>query len=77
MLSMDSGNSKHKPWLLHVPTRVLLAMKLWLGIPLFDDTPSGVRCSCGHIMDVFGDHLLGCGHDGMRTRCHIALKDIV
>ena len=39
----------------------------WLGIPSFASTDS-IRCSCGSVVDQFGDHLLGCGHGLMRIR---------
>ena len=48
----------------------------WLGIPLFTSTDP-IRCSCGSVVDRFGDHLLGCGHGPMRIRRHDALCDIV
>ena len=48
----------------------------WLGIPVFASTDS-IRCSCGIVVDRFGDHLLGCGHGPMRIRRHDALCDIV
>ena len=48
----------------------------WLGIPVFASTDS-IRCSCGNVVDRFGDHLLGCGHGPMRIRRHDALCDIV
>ena len=48
----------------------------WLGIPLFTSTDP-IRCSCGSVVDRFGDHLLGCGHGLMRIRRHDALCDIV
>ena len=48
----------------------------WLGIPLFASTGS-IRCSCGSVVDQFGDHLLGCGHGPMRIRRHNALCDVV
>ena len=40
----------------------VVAVKLWLGIPIFPSLSNSIRCTCGHIIDVFGDHLLGCGH---------------
>ena len=48
----------------------------WLGIPVFASTDS-IRCSCGNVVDRFGDHLLGCGHGPMRIRRHDALCDFV
>ena len=47
----------------------------WLGIPILSSTDS-VRCSCGSVVDQFGDHLLGCGHAPMRIHWHDALCDI-
>ena len=51
----------------------------WLGIPLFTSTDP-IRCSCGSVVDRFGDHLLGCmwpSHGPMRIRRYDALCDIV
>ena len=36
-----------------------------------------IHCSCGSVVDQFGDHLLGCGHGPMRIRQHDALCDVV
>ena len=32
---------------------------------------------CGHTIDSFGDHFLGCGHGSLQSRCHNALQDII
>ena len=38
----------------------IVALRVWLGIPIFN-LPSDVkRCTCGAIIDKFGDHVLGC-----------------
>ena len=55
----------------------VIAVKLWLGIPIFPDFPKAIRCMCGHTIDSFGDHLLGCGHGSLRSRRHNALHDII
>ena len=55
----------------------VVAVKLWLGIPIFPSLSNSIRYTCGHIIDVFGDHLLGCGHGPLRTKRHDALRDIV
>ncbi|XP_062518264.1 uncharacterized protein LOC134193447 [Corticium candelabrum] len=55
----------------------VIAVKRWLGIPIFPDFPEAIRCMRGHTIDSFGDHLLECGHDSLRSRCHNAIRDIV
>ena len=55
----------------------VLAVKLWLGIPLFNCHSNPVRFPCGQVIDPYGHHLLECGHDGNRTRRHDALPDVV
>ena len=47
-----------------------IAVKLWLGIPIFPDFFQATRCMCGHTIDSFGDHLL-------QFRCHNDLRDIM
>ena len=32
---------------------------------------------CGHIIDFYGDHVLGCGHGPLRIKRHNALCDII
>ena len=73
-------------WLLAIPNSKLglamalhefvIAVKLWLGIPISPDFPKAILCMCGHTIDSFGDHLLGCGHGSLRSRRHNALRDI-
>ena len=55
----------------------VIAVKLWLEIPIFPDFSKAIRCMCGHTIDSFGDHLLGCGHGSLRSRRHNALRDII
>ena len=50
------------------------ALRYWLGIPLF---PASVRCSCGTVIDSFGDHILGCGNGPLRIRRHDAICDVI
>ena len=81
-----SSHAYASAWLRAIPSVSLgLAMSgqefvcslwYWLGIPLFTFTDP-IRCSCGSVVDRFGDHLLGCGHGPMRIRRHDALCDIV
>ena len=55
----------------------VIAVKLWLGIPIFPDFPKAIRGMCGHTIDSFGDHLLGCGlwsRYSLRSRRHNALR---
>ena len=37
-----------------------VALRLRLGILLFQSHPNALRCACGQSIDKFGDHLLGC-----------------
>ena len=54
----------------------LVALKVWLGIPL-NPLSSPVVCPCSNIIDRYGDHLLGCSHGPYRIRRHNALRDII
>jgi len=81
-LSHSSGASSG--WLKAIPQvslalaipgpEFMVALRLWLGIPLFPLSP---LCSCLTSIDQFGDHLLECSHGPMRIRRHDALVDIV
>ena len=42
-----------------------ISLRFWLGIPLFPSNLGSKRCFCGQILDQFGDHLLGCGHNNL------------
>ena len=52
----------------------VVALRYWLGIPLF---PVSARCSCGTVIDGFGDHVLGCGDSRLRIRRHDAICDVI
>ena len=54
-----------------------ISLRLWLGIPLFPSDLGSKRCFCGQILDQFGDHLLGCGHNNLRIRRHDTLSDVL
>ena len=58
------------------PHEITVALKLWLGIPIISPLQS-IRCSCGCVIDCFGDHVLGCGHGSLRSKRHDALRDII
>ena len=53
------------------------AVRMWLGIRLFPSPPQSLRCTCGPIIDEFGDHLLGCAHGPLRIKRHDALRNII
>ena len=55
----------------------IIATRIWLGIPLFPDSPDSLRCVCGSIIDPQGDYLLGCGYDSALNRRYNALCDII
>ncbi|XP_062506000.1 uncharacterized protein LOC134182590 [Corticium candelabrum] len=58
------------------PREFVTALRLRLGVPVFSPPPRSIRCVCGHILDVFGDHALGCS-SSLRIRRHDALCDTV
>ena len=55
----------------------IIAIRIWLGIPLFTDSSDSLSCVCGSIIDPHGDHLLGCGYDSALNRHHNALCDTI
>ena len=58
------------------PAEFVVALRLWLGIPVFSNTDSPL-CVCGQMIDHFGDHLMGCGHGPLCIRQHNALSDLI
>ena len=56
------------------PHNFIIALRLWLGVPLFPTSP---LCTCLSVIDQFGDHLLGCSHGPLRIQRHNALVSIV
>ena len=55
-------------------TEFVVAVHIWLGIPLF---PTVQLCSCSSSIDSYGDHLLGCSYGPLRIRRHDALTRIL
>ncbi len=53
-----------------------VALKLWLKISIISPLQS-MRCSCGRVIDCFGDHLLRCGHGYLRSKRHDVQRDII
>ena len=56
------------------PHEFVIAVRLWLGVPLFPLLP---LCTCLSVIDQFSDHLLGCSHGPLCIQCHDALVSIV
>ena len=49
-----------------------------MGIPIFNLPSDAKRCTCGAIIDKFGDHLLGCSQEqNLRMKRHNALCEVV
>ncbi|XP_062502891.1 uncharacterized protein LOC134179892 [Corticium candelabrum] len=59
------------------PQEFMVALCMWLGIPVFASPPSSVRCPCGTVIDPHGDHVLGCGHGSLRNKRHDTLCDVI
>ena len=84
LLALSSSFSS--AWLKAVPTpslglaipgpEFLVALHQYLGLPILTPT-SNVRCACSSIVDLFGDHWLGCGVGPHRTGRHNALRDVI
>ena len=55
----------------------ILACIYWLGISIFTDSQQAARCPCGHVMDCFGDHVLGYGHGLLRIIRHNAISEVI
>ena len=53
------------------------ASKIWLSLPFFSSQSCNLRCTCGHVLDKYLDHLLGCGRRSLRTKRHNALRDVL
>ena len=50
------------------PHDFIIALRLWLGVPLFPLLP---LCTCLSAIDQFGDHLLGCSRGPLRIQRHV------
>ena len=55
----------------------IIAIRIWLGISLFPNSPDSLKCVCGSIIYPHGDHLLSCSYDSALNRHHNALCDII
>ena len=53
-----------------------VALRLWLGLSVFSSSKIP-RCICGQVVDIEGDHLLGCRQDPIRCSRHDAIRDII
>ena len=81
-----SHHSCASAWLQAIPSEPLsltlsgqkfvVALRYWLGIPLFHGS---ARCSCGVVLDGHDDHIdiLGCGYCPLRIRWHDAICDLL
>ena len=71
-----------QPGLAIPPAEFVVALRLWLGIPVFSEMDPSA-CSCHQFVDCFGDHIIGCSHGPLHIRrlCDIIyfalLEDIV
>ena len=59
--SLVEGNPNSSLGLAMSPREFVTSLHLRLGIPVFPAPPHSVRCVCGHELDIFVDHALGCG----------------
>ena len=55
----------------------ITALRLRLGCPIFPSSPSSIRCPCGQVIDVYGDHVLGCGFGPLRIKRHDARCEVI
>ena len=55
-----------------------VAWRVWLGILIFNLPSDAKRCTCGAIIDKFGDHLFRCNQEqNLRMKRHNALCEVV
>ena len=82
---LNTTGTTSEAWLRAIPNlglsmsqhKFLLAVKVWLGIPIFPTYPQFFRCACGQIIDQHGDHLLGCGNGPLWIKQHDTLRDTI
>ena len=84
LLAASDSTGCSSAWLKAIPnpslglampvTEFVVAVRIWLGIPLF---PTAQLCSCSSLIDSYGDHLLGCSYGPLRIRRHDALTRIL
>ena len=63
-------------WLAIPPAEFVVALRLWLGIPVFSDADSPL-CVCEQMVDHFGDNLIGCGHGPLCIKQQNVLCDLI
>ncbi|XP_062511023.1 uncharacterized protein LOC134186939 [Corticium candelabrum] len=59
------------------PQEFMVALRMWLGIPMFPSPPSSIRCPCDTVIDPDGDDVLGCGHGSLRNKRYDTLCDVI
>ena len=57
------------------PHEFVVASRYWLGLPFVSFPPKNIRCLCGQPLDLYGDHLVGCGP--VRLNRHNALCETI
>ena len=50
------------------PQEFMVALRMWLGIPVFPSPPSSVRRLCGTVINPHRDRVLGYGHGSLRNK---------
>ena len=53
------------------------ASKVLLGLPFFSSQSCNLRCICGHVLDKYLYHLLGCGRRSLHTKRYNALRGVL
>ena len=59
------------------PHEFVIAIQIWLGIPLFPFPPSSLKCVCGQALDPIGNHLVSCNDGPLRIKRHGALCKVI
>ena len=59
------------------PSEFMVAVRIHLGIPFFPFPPASATCTCGQVLDAYGDHILGYHYGPLRIKRHEALCDTV
>ena len=64
---------------LAMPSReFVVAVRIRLGLPIFSPPPQSSLCTCGTVLDEYGDHLLGCSQKtNLIIKRHDALCDVI
>ena len=59
------------------PHEFVIAIRTWLGIPMFPLPPSSILFCCGATIDPFGDHPISCPRGPLRVQRHNALCEVI